>query len=155
MCWISEKLEPLVSDGNVKVFKICGETNDSCLCGFFRYSFKYVLNKTFKTKIIIDKNFSTVTYIGNEGFHSYSQKHCMWMLRNSPYTTYRISYIDVYTKFNSERLIGSYAANTFNDFGSTILVEGYIPKGGLYYINEIGEIISDSIVLTNIIEKIQ
>ena len=158
MCWISDKLEPLVSDGNVKVFKICGQTKDSSLYGFFRHTFKYALNKIFKTKISIDSKGLSFRYMGNEGFHSYSNDHCMWLLHRYEFIkSSKPESIDVFAKINGERIIGSYSTNGFYCFYfvSIVLVEGYIPKGSRYYINENGEIISDSIVLTNIIKKIQ
>ena len=78
MCWISNKCKPLVSDGNVKIIKICGQKENSRLCGYFRTSFNYNLNFTYKTEVKIHQAYFDNEYFGHEGFHCYSADKCTW-----------------------------------------------------------------------------
>lgn len=143
MCWISNKCNPLVSDGNVKIIKICGQKENSRLCGYFRTSFNYNLNFTYKTEVKIHQAYFDNEYFGHEGFHCYSADKCTWEIDIKK----RIIKINALTYFASYPI-------DYADFSNVVIVEGYIPKGTVYYSNMDGEIISNSIVLTKIIQTI-
>ena len=147
MCWESKKLKQLVSDGKVKVFKVC-HIDDGYLCGFYYHGFKYELNTEYTARInMIDH--SPFMYYGYEGFHSYSKDECHTKI----YYQSEVDALQVVGVYNNDstRVIDGYTGYYKNDFA---IVEGYLPEGTIYYVNEFGEIISDKIVLTTIIEEI-
>lgn len=164
MCWLSNKIEKTILRRKRKVFKICKLRNGK-IYGYVFNDFSYELNKTYETEIKIKlkkvrKSLGDYKYGGFEGFHSYSADSCTtekkeWTYSDDSnknvvgYETLRIN-----SKQNSFYCrISDYAIKT----GSTkdeevVIVEGYIPKGGICYENEIHEIISNKIILTNIIK---
>ena len=146
MCWISKECKPLVSDGHVKVIKICGQKENSRLCGYFRASFCYILNFTYKTEVNI-KYFAN-EYYGDIGFHCYSADKCAWK------TDLKHRVIKIGTDIDTFSYFGVYPID-YADFSNVAIVEGYIPKGTVYYINEDGEIISNGIVLTKVLQTLK
>lgn len=147
MCWSSNELNPLISDGNVKVIKVCKIINGK-ICGYFFQNFQYELGKEYQSEIyIFPQNGVKSYYFGSTGLHSYSADKCT---------------IGIYTN-----CLGSYhfqarchalqncIVHTFGEATCNCAVfEGYIPKGKTYYINRVGEIISESIVLTKKLNQI-
>ena len=137
MCWISKNLTQQISDGNVKIFKMC-MTKNYKLCGYFYTNFEYILDEEYQTEINIGHNVELNRFVGNQGFHSYDAtkcevkkiidrevKLCVTRCAFKPYTV--VKYL-----------------------ADAVLVEGYLPKGTTYYVNADGEIISDKIILTEI-----
>ena len=119
MCWIGNTKDKKIAEKNIPIIKICFKKAGKIIS--LIYNFEYVLNKVYTTKLITEFP-STI----NHGFHSYA-KECE--LQNFVYiyndNLYLVSrYIPIY------------------------LVNGYIPKGSIYYINTHYEIVSNSIVLT-------
>ena len=152
MCWMSNKLKPLVSDGNVKIYKVCRNNIIPYLYyGYYYNSFCYKLQHVYKTQISIAKHIvlDVGVYVGDEGFHSYSQKKCKWKLDNT--TTIEPSIL-IYNDIFHLHYINDDSTEFI--FGKVVLLEGYIPQGATYYENDEGEIISDSIILTNTITKL-
>ena len=153
MCWTAKELNKCVSDGNVYIFKVC-KIIDGKICGFYYQEFKYTLYKKYTTQIFFQKNFgynrlngfSWQEFYGYNGFHSYSKTN-----RKIAACAACLDCLGVYYNDDIQRF-DVYNGHYNKDF---VIVEGYLPKGTIYYENEYGEIISDSIVLTNIIEKIQ
>jgi len=122
-----------ISDGHVKVFKICNYISDRkkiVITGYFYRLFEYKLRRKYKTQLGIDYLFYNRVF---EGFHSYSPDIC--------HAENEVLHKVIRLKDNT--VIGVYGRES-------VVVEGYIPKGGIYYVNEQGEIVSDSIVLTKI-----
>ena len=140
MCWQSNSKNMQISDGNVKVKKICRFVNGN-LCGYFYKDFTYALNTEYHDLLLVLYLDLEHAYVGTKGFHSYSADKCQ-ILYNQETRLFEIWKDSYSTMFN-----------TFINFKKTVVVvEGYIPKGGVYHINEDGEIISNSIVLTRIQE---
>jgi len=158
MCWTKNASPlppiPLVSDGTVKIFKVC-KMRFGQLCGYWYTSFNYILDKEYQTTIDISYNKESKTYRGNQGFHSYDASKC----KVNPFVIgsifggiKRLSVGVVTFLDQSIYNITTYLLkdNFFKD-ATAYLIEGYLPKGTQYYVNEYGEIISDKIVLTKII----
>jgi len=147
MCWESKELKLLVSDGNVKVFKICLVSENGNNYFSYLYRFKYILNKEYHTELNIKKVITGGLNYGNEGFHSYSAEHCKaengW---SDMMTHYAMSVL------SKNRNIGIYFVR--RNKLPLALINGYIPKGAKYAINADGEIISDSIVLTDVVRTL-
>ena len=151
MCWESNKLKKLVSDGTVKIFKICKTTSKyNIVNSYYHEDFGYMLNTEYHTKINIQSMWDYPLFRGYNGFHSYLKTKC----KTERYFNYIRIFIpsvwpkyDAYKDISTKKIIETYSALFC---GSTVVVEGYIPKGATYYINENYEIISDGIVLTKI-----
>lgn len=144
MCWASKTLTMHISDGKVKVFKVCTLNNNGEISGYYYKWFKYVLNQEYQTNINIHSTIYSIenqTHIGNEGFHSYSAKECLLETNNEGF--------DVYNKKTNFLITG------YNSYTNIVVVEGYLPKGTTYYINQDGEIISDRIILEKITHQIE
>lgn len=105
---------------------------------FYRF-FEYIL----KVRNTIQMSFSALntenTFIGNNGFHSYSNK--------VKYTINEDNIISVYLN----KLFFNYTICYYYR-GNTIIVKCHIPKGSKYAINELEEIISNDIVLDEFVE---
>lgn len=159
MCWTknASSLPPtlLVSDGTVKIFKVCKKRQGN-LCGYYYTSFNYILDQEYQTTIDLSYDEESKEYIGNQGFHSYDASKCKvktleW---GGIFGRVKSVHMDVLRLFsNSIEYIANYVLkdNSFRD-EYAYLVEGYLPKGTQYYVNECGEIISDKIVLSKIIK---
>jgi len=158
MCWTKNASPlpptPLVSDGTVKIFKVCKIRQEN-LCGYFYTSFNYILDKEYQTTIDVTYNEKRKTYTGTQGFHSYDASKCkvkLFEIGSIFGGIKRVSVGVVTCLDKSLYKITSYLLkdNYFKD-ESAYLIEGYLPKGTQYYVNEYGEIISDKIVLSKII----
>lgn len=158
MCWTKNASPlpplPLVSDGTVKIFKVC-KMRFGNLCGYWYTSFNYILGQEYQTALEVSYNKTHKKYIGNQGFHSYDASKCKVNPTEIGDILGRVTRVnlEVVIRFNNSLYnITNYLLkdNLFKD-ASAYLIEGYLPKGTQYYVNEYGEIISDKIVLSKII----
>lgn len=118
---------------------------------YFR-NYRYKLNKLYELKKPINIYFSIPEgYRANKGFHSYSSK-CSIEYRQADY------WFDDSIEIRTEvigKLIASYSLMSFdgnNRKRQTKIVKCIIPKGSHYAINDVGEIISDRIILKEILK---
>ena len=107
------------------------------------YSFYKFFEYTLKVGNTTQMSFSVLNtenkFIGDNGFHSYSNK--------------------VKYTINEDNIISVYLNKLFSNYticyyyrGNTIIVKCHIPKGSKYAINELEEIISNDIVLDEFVE---
>lgn len=134
MCWVSSKLVCKNSgDEKVPIYKVLGLTC-GLLRAYFYSDFLYILNHIYESRINPEHHAPSM-YLINEGLHCYS-------------TACRFRY-------NYPGVLVTCIAETFsypNDLYTTAVVtKGYIPPNTTYYINERGEIVTESLVLTEII----
>ena len=158
MCWSqkSSSLPPtqLVSDGTVKIFKIC-KMRQGNLCGYIYTTFNYILGQEYQTTIDMSYVANYKKYIGNQGFHSYDASKCSVNIleMGDIFGNVKRACIEVLRRFDNS--IYHTAAYQIKDVifkdATACFIEGYLPKGTRYYVNEYGEIISDKIVLSKII----
>ena len=146
MSWESERLTKHISDGNVRVVKICRLDKNGNIIGGYYYNFQYQLNTTHHLQIEVYRIKPNPMFRGFRGFHSY-EKDFVNIERHSPHE------IQVYMPvqregYNQKLLIGEYK-NLYLGFAMGI-VEGYLPKGSAYYANEKHEILSEEIMLTKV-----
>lgn len=131
MCWTTKKpIVRLIAKEDVPVFKICRNISGQ-ICSYFKfyyYSLHFLYKQSEPLRI-------KAVYSIEEGFHSYSSK-CVAQTQESV----------LYIKFENKEVF-SYP---YCDW--VILVEGIIPKGSEYLINEQGECVSNSIYLTKIVK---
>jgi len=147
MCWQSTNINLQVSDGNVKVTKICRLVNKTKIVGCYFTNFQYELNEKYTQKMHITCKANQ--YFGNEGFHSYSTDKCKVDISKGTKLNYTYKCIRVHSP--KQNWVASYYTRLTGKPKPTLaVVNGYIPKGMKYSINENGEIISEGIILTEI-----
>lgn len=143
MCWKTNEnifLQPIKTKGDIPVFKICRHISNRNYIISAHQNFSYNLNKVYTlegpdmTLVLPTVNWTTTIASIYEGFHSY--------ITDCKLYDNLVGHIYV-MGINAER-IGCY------DKSHIVKVFGYIPKGSIYYINEKGECVSNSICLTEI-----
>lgn len=130
MCWsICGGLPKLLTaEEDIPVLKV-GLDRDKQMQSPYR-GFKYELGKTYSMEEPLHlKGTSWYSYV-NEGFHSY----------DSSKVTIRNEYWTLLVYKGRHTVVGQYTSDmsTFN---------AKVPKGAHYYINELGEIVSDQIII--------
>ena len=129
MCWTTKKpIVRLIAEKNVPVFKVCRSLSGK-ICSFFKL-YDYSLNLSYTQ--LEPLRIKAVNSI-EEGFHSYSSQ-CIAKIQGSV----------LCIKFENREIF------SYPYYDWVILVEGIIPKGSEYLINEHGECVSNSICLTEI-----
>ena len=162
MCWISKNLVEQKSDGKVEIYKVCGIDKNNVIRSYFRPNFTYVLNIPNQTKVSINQHENE--YYGFNGLHSYSAKLTEW--KREKYTSKQdcihIKSINsnmwlypLYTPLFCKPMFYSDQKHSAVRKEHIAVIKGYIPKGASYYVNSHGEIISEEIVLTEIIQTIE
>lgn len=143
MCWTSKNLKIKIARRNIPIWKIVEFDNKrKVYTSPFRY-YQYFPGMVNTTQMIFRTFDYSYEINGYEGFHSFSNK-----LRYK----YSKSNISVYKKgifTKKECFFTSY--NECCIF-SPAIAKGYLPKGTKYAINEVGEIISDCIVINEFID---
>jgi len=146
MCWrsVSKPIE-LVAQKNIPVFKIgYVEKNEKVFPYFFRlFNNFYEEGHEYEEKHI-DVVMSCMTFIINRGIHSYSIDKLM--IKPSE-IIYEVPSVKVVLRDKPTGGGQTYAAEKM------ALLLCTIPKGTKYYINEIGEIVSEKIKVNEIIKR--
>ena len=144
MCWKSKKLKIKTAKKDIPVWKVVYAIKDingryTNKCHSFYKLFEYILKVRNTTQMSFSVLKTENTFIGNNGFHSYSNK--------VKYTINENNNILVYlNKLFSNYIICHYYCD------DTTIVKCHIPKGSKYAINELEEIISNNIVLDEFVE---
>ena len=144
MCWESKKLKIKTAKKDIPVWKVVHANKDingryTNKCHSFYKSFEYTLKVGNTTQMSFSVLNTENKFIGDNGFHSYSNK--------VKYTINEDNIISVYlNKLFSNYTIGYYYCNNIT------IVKCHIPKGSKYAINELEEIISNNIVLDEFVE---
>lgn len=139
MCWVSEiELEAQIAKEDIPIFKICKVATTETVISFYE-KFVYELGKTYSDKESLHKLITVNGFqIINEGFHSYSPLMCYTEIHQINPIFYMI-YIK-YKHIVIDEIFG---------LSNIIKVNGIIPKDSIYYLNNKGEYVSDSIKLLN------
>lgn len=143
MCWESRSFNPQIAEKDIPIFKICRIDQigpDFVEAIFFRRHYK--LGKVYYSN---DCPFSPIegtgeyTFLVYKAFHSYHPDMDL-IIKNVSEGI-----------FCFERHLNLYYNNNYTfrytALNNRVIVEGYIPKGTRYCLNEYGEYISDSICL--------
>lgn len=144
MCWLTYKKECTecrIATEDIPIYKVLYNTLRS-LYRFYEYSLNKVYSMEINSPYEIPSKIRNSHYSITLGFHSYS-----------PSMTYTRVYHDLFWTVNSNNK--GMILDTFTNTNNTVKVKGFIPKGSHYYLNENGEYVSDSIVLTEIIKNQQ
>lgn len=144
MCWISKKLKIKIAKKDIPVWKIVcadkdinGNYTNKCLS--FCKHFKYILKVRNTTHMSFSVSNIEDVYIGENGFHSYSNKLDYILNDDGSISTYFNNFF-----FKHEFCYYPYSENP-------VIVKCHIPKGTKYAINKYNEIISNDIVLDEFI----
>ena len=144
MCWESKKLKIKTAKKDIPVWKIVNADKDihgryTNICHSFYQSFEYILKVINTTQMSFDVLNAKNTFVGKNGFHSYSNK---------------VKYI-----INENNNISVYLNKLFSNYticyyyrDNIAIAKCHIPKGSKYAINEFEEIISNDIVLDEFVE---
>ena len=138
MCWTTSIYPHIkLATENIPVYKIVDKTGGFWFWSTFSsyyYGFTYKLHKTYSEKLGAIHDLRTELYAINEGIHSYHN------------TLTKISTSKYGDKWVND--FNGYILDNYCRLGNVVKVQGYIPKGSKYYLNENGEYISEQIVLT-------
>lgn len=138
MCWTTSiRPQIKIATENIPVYKIVDKKGGFWFWSTFSsyyYGFIYKLHKRYSEKIGGIRDLRTGVYAIDKGIHSYH--NTLTSISTSKYGDRWIR------SFNGEIL------DNYCRFGNVVRVQGYIPKGSKYYLNENGECISEQIVLT-------
>lgn len=147
MCWIGNHKNLKKTEKDISVFKIlhkkCNE-NTTILLSTYQ-DFHYVLHKKVTSEVEVENWISADICEISKAIHSYSSElvHAKLVVPNRAYIYYPndINHIDEWL-------------DDFSTDGSFVRVNGIIPKGSTYAINDRGEYVSDSIILKEIVPLI-
>lgn len=145
MCWLSDEYKaPNIADEDIIVYKVMllreGYRNE--LASFY-YGKRYVIGKEYIEETETVEPVYLYHYSINKGFHSYSlekttEKECYNHCQIWSGTTL-LDYVNLGIDVH---------------YGETLVaVKCIIPKGSTYYENDLGEIVSDRIIITDKIFK--
>lgn len=138
MCWKSNK-QPIrnIAEKEIKVIKVFSRIDKDVLYSPI-WNFPYVFNTAMKNITVIPNSHfigekdgtHIIIYMINEGYHSYSLS----------------------TQFSKyERVIIIHKGLSWDCYFDNICTECTIPAGTIYYENEHGEIVSETIIINRII----
>ena len=137
MCWNcykSECLKPITAESDVKVFKIALKLDNHAAVPYYMSGtgIIYRVGLTYEAEI----GSPGLTGRISEGLHCYSQLQC-----GVTKTQYR--FIDVYN-LTLHGNIAVYADDLI------VILHCIIPKGATYYLNDIGEIVTEKLIVKSI-----
>ena len=157
MCWTAietkDKIEKY-ADVDIPIYKVLVKKNHRLFKNRYEapyVKFRYKLNKTYKTNIVVNKDGN---YSINKAFHSFDAN---FVSEKDSYET--ITHIinpkdKTIKKSNGYVIVFSNLIDCYEigrkEFKNKkyVLMKGYIPKGSCYYENKWGIIASSSIVIT-------
>lgn len=148
MCWITSIRPHIqIATENIPVYKIVIKEGGFWFWSTFQsyyQNFIYKLHKIYSEKIeeicSDEANFYSIDeanfYSIDKGIHSY----------HNAFTKISVSkYGKIWIEGFNGGMIGYYSRSAYRN---VVKVQGYIPKGSKYYLNEYGEYVSEQIVLT-------
>lgn len=145
MCWESKKIKIKIAKKDISVYKVVhaykdnyGKYSDKCR-SFYKY-FEYILKVRNTTQMAFTALNTKNTFVGINGFHSYSNK-MKYAVKNGSVLFY-----------SSPLFFGRSFSEYYSFNRNPIIVKCHIPKGSKYAINKFGEIISNDIVLDEYVE---
>lgn len=138
MCWISNKL-PIerTAPRNIPIYKVLRLSSNAVLLSPW-YALKYEPNKKVTSFLAKPKGLEPIPNCCgiNTGLHSLQKTK----LRRQG------EYIGILRRDTFGRNIFEGRYSFYNS--ALLLYEGYIPQGSKYYLNEYGEYVSDSLIIT-------
>ena len=139
MCWTSKNAEKLTATENLPIYKVLEYDMISEELYSYYYRMKYELGVLYSSDIY-RYTVSGVTVI-NQGLHCYSS-NCRFKQKTDA-VVLCANIFEPSVEF----------PKLFNDRGScrVVVARGYIPTGSTYYINDLREIVTNKLVLTDVL----
>lgn len=139
MCWTSREVEKLTATENLPIYKVLEYDIISEELYSYYYHMKYELGVLYSSDIY-RYTVSGVTVI-NQGLHCYSS-NCRFKQKTDA-VVLCANIFEPSVEF----------PKLFNDRGScrVVVARGYIPTGATYYINDLREIVTNKLVLTDVL----
>ena len=149
MCWIGTKTDKKIADRDIPVSKIVYKKDNEFYSVY--HHFKYELHKTYKTTLTGCDCWAYVDLLTiSTGFH------CWRANINTPTITNNYYIIDSnWTDHYKYIGINSIIARILPEHYDLAIIEGIIPKGSMYYINNIDDIVSESVMFTKQLKYIK
>lgn len=140
MCWTSRNAEELTATENIPIYKVLEYDMISEELYSYYYRMKYELGVLYSSDIY-RYTVSGVTVI-NQGLHCYSS-NCRFK-QKADAVVLCANIFEPSVEFSK----------LFNDRGShrVVVARGYIPIGATYYINDLREIVTNKLVLTDVLD---
>lgn len=135
MCWVNIEAIRQVAKEDIKVFKI-GVIHKGVFHSLYK-DFIYRPNQLYITNIYIDKD-DAGRFVGSRGFHSYDPSIAHLKVHNDSEQQWEVG--------TSQGMLDCDLRDDYN----WAKAECIIPKGGEYYKNNRGEIISNQIITKNV-----
>lgn len=145
MCWISKVLkEENSGKSKIPIFKVLRMYIDSKKLAAYYRATPYVLNKEYNSSIL--PRFLDSCFEINEGLHCYSAscKFASFEVGIHAFLPKNICAVP----YNNGKKIDFEGIHPYK----AVVVEGYIPPNTRFYINEIGEIVTQRLILTNVLD---
>lgn len=137
MCWKSkEKKTPQIAGEDIFVYKVMLQNPDTGRYKSLYYGMRYEAGKVYSTCIEPINTYRPLypEMKIDKGFHSYSMDRTM--------ATKDKYQIVIYNMENNE------IVDSIFFFDNLVIAKCIIPKGSKYYKNDLGEIVSDQIIIT-------
>lgn len=135
MCWTGKKIRK-VALNDIPVYKIGFYENEKSSTSYFQ-RFIYEAGKKYSSEVVLKCTYDDNVLI-KEGLHSYSFK--TELERTTDFLIVR----------NKLRYVEGYPINEYKLCLAKIYCT--IPRGAFYYENELGEIVSNELIIDNIIK---
>lgn len=140
MCWKSKTAKKLIATEDIPILKVCVEHIITKEISSYYYGSEYKLNEFYKNKI--EQHYTNGTTLIDVGLHCYSSK-CQFRKLS------RFKGIMLFSTTTPSVVTRKF----YNDPSHYVVVlEGFIPIGATYYINEMEEIVTDHLVLTDVLD---
>lgn len=145
MCWSSKYVKRLIADKDIKCWKIIRQYEDNHVYSLY-LRMKYLLNKEYSlgrsiyVRQVNKSSFLNVKYEINQGFHSYFNKPKLILLNDEFNVEVNGMIVD--------RIYYNPSAISTRDIH---IAECIIPKGSVYYMNDSHEVVSDKIIIKNVL----
>lgn len=143
MCWTSEVLKEQNSgESKIPIIKVLRMYVDSKELAAYYRATPYVLYREYNSSILprlIDSCFEI-----NEGLHCYSDS-CRFTIFETGVHIFTLK--DSWVTYNDGKRLEFTGIRPYK----AVVVKGYIPSNIRFYINEIGEIVTQRLILTNVL----
>lgn len=142
MCWSSKYVKKLIANRDIKCWKITRQYENNHVRSLYFYM-KYLLNKEYslgQSIYVRQSSFFNAKYEINQGFHSYFSKPKLIVIKDE--FNVKVNGIIVDRIYYSPLVISNHSIH---------IAECIIPKGSVYYVNDSHEIVSDKIIIKNVL----
>ena len=157
MCWIGKLEDKRIAKTDIKVFKVFrvepgNQLREERVFKAPFYSHDYHMDTCYTIRDGLKPHSPSVdprNYYIHEGYHSYLPSECTWERTTNFYGRQVISVIHHHPQYRClDNALAIYEGYDYGDnYNRLSVVECTIPRGSEYWVNDNGEVVSDSIIL--------